>query len=313
MYQAPTDVFCTGLYDGRDSSRHAKEAVAYEPGLLFWSDGAEKSRFLMLPAGSRIDTTDMDAWKFPIGTKAWKEFRLEGKLVETRLLWKRGEGDWTAAVYIWNTDQTAAPLNTARTGTLLPSGYEIPTAYKTCQKCHSGSADELLGVEAVSLGLPTAKGITLEVLASQNLLSAPPATTKITLPEDGTGKAAGALGYLHVNCGMACHSSRALANETKLDMRLRAADFWPPAGAPPSTVAMTAAYTTAVGQPVKTQTYVDAFPGAKRITPGAHDQSATWRVSHLRGMFQMPPIVSHKIDEAGTQTLAGWIDALPKP
>ena len=312
MYQAPADVFCTGLYRGRDSSRHADDAVAYQPGLRFWSDGAEKTRFSMLPAGSQIDTTDMDAWKFPIGAKAWKEFRLEGKLVETRMLWKRGEGDWTAAVYIWNADQTAAPLNTARTGTLLPSGYEIPTAYKTCQKCHSGSADDLLGVEAVSLGLPGAEGMTLAGLAAKGALSAPPATTSIALPEDGTGKAAAALGYLHVNCGMACHSSRALANETRLDMRLRATDFWPAPGTGAAAVAMTAAYRTAVSQPVKTQTYVDAFPGAKRITPGAHDQSATWRVSHLRGMFQMPPIVSHKIDEAGTQTLADWIDALPR-
>jgi hypothetical protein len=43
-----------------------------------------------------------------------------------------------------------------------------------------------------------------------------------------------------------------------------------------------------------------------------HDLSATWRVSHLRGMYQMPPIVSHQVDEVGTEKLAAWIDALPK-
>jgi hypothetical protein len=167
-------------------------------------------------------------------------------------------------------------------------------------------------VEAVSLALPTAEGITVASLAAQRSLSAAPATTSIELPEDQTGLAAAAIGYLHTNCGTACHSSRALANETKLDMRLRATDFWPAPGVPVATVAMTAAYRTAVDQPIKTQAYVDAFPGAKRITPGAHDQSATWRASHLRGMFQMPPIVSHMIDEAGTQKLASWIDALPR-
>src|SRR4051812_10919170 len=35
----PDDVFCTGLYENRDSTQHAKSAVPYTPGLTFWSDG----------------------------------------------------------------------------------------------------------------------------------------------------------------------------------------------------------------------------------------------------------------------------------
>src|SRR5262249_49402189 len=84
----PSDVFCIGLYADRDPTKYDKTAVPYTPGLLFWSDGAEKQRFLYLPPNKTIDTSDMDAWKFPVGTKAFKEFRLDGVLVETRLLWK---------------------------------------------------------------------------------------------------------------------------------------------------------------------------------------------------------------------------------
>jgi hypothetical protein len=59
-------------------------------------------------------------------------------------------------------------------------------------------------------------------------------------------------------------------------------------------------------------TYAQAFPGTKLILPGYSDKSLAWLTSHLRGTHQMPPIVSHKVDDAGTQKLADWIDALPK-
>jgi hypothetical protein len=35
-----------------------------------------------------------------------------------------------------------------------------------------------------------------------------------------------------------------------------------------------------------------------------------WLLSHRRGDYQMPPLVSHQIDEVGTQQLADWIDSL---
>src|SRR6476646_5761466 len=98
----PADVFCTGLYEGRDPGKHAKDVIAYRPGATFWSDGAEKQRYLHLPSGAKIDTSNMDRWKFPAGTKAWKEFRLGGKLVETRLFWKRDDTVWEHATYIWD-------------------------------------------------------------------------------------------------------------------------------------------------------------------------------------------------------------------
>jgi hypothetical protein len=82
------DVFCTGLYKARDPKVHADDVMPYTPGLKFWSDGAQKDHFLYLPPNTQIDTSQLDAWKFPVGTKAWKEFRIEGKLNETRLFWK---------------------------------------------------------------------------------------------------------------------------------------------------------------------------------------------------------------------------------
>ncbi len=315
----PTDVFCTGLYTNHDSKQHAPETLAYTPGVKLWSDGAEKSRFIAIPAGSTIDTSNLDAWSFPVGTKAWKEFRVAGVLVETRLFWKRTATSWESGTYIWDSTENSASLNTATKGIVRPDGYEIPTA-KDCDKCHHGGADKLLGVEAVALALPAAQGATLTVLASKGLLSNPPLETTRALPEDATGKAGAALGFLHANCGMPCHSSRGLGDETKLVMRIRAGELWPtasdagsaPGAGPVVAPSATDVYGATVNQAPTTAAVAHAFPGTSRITPGAHDKSLVWLVSHLRGNYQMPPLVSHKVDEVGTQQLAEWIDALPK-
>jgi len=109
------------------------------------------------PPSTTIDTSNLDSWKFPVGTKAWKEFRVDGVLIETRLFWKRSATSWDSGTYIWDAAGRAATLNTsAPKGVVLPNGYEIPTQ-KDCDKCHHGGSDKLLGVEAVALALPTAK------------------------------------------------------------------------------------------------------------------------------------------------------------
>ncbi|MDB4988719.1 MAG: hypothetical protein JWN04_3897 [Myxococcaceae bacterium] len=317
----PEDVFCTGLYQGRNAGQRASEVMPYTPGLKFWSDGAQKDRFLYLPPNTQIDTSNLDAWKFPVGTKAWKEFRIDGKLIETRLFWKRSEAKWESGTYIWDDTATSASLNTDLKPILLASGYEIPTA-RDCGKCHHGGSDQLLGVEAVSLGLPTAEGATLTELAAAGALSHPPTRTSVQLPEDSTGKAAAALGYLHVNCGMPCHSTRGLGDETLLIMRLRADELWgassdagvasSPGDAGPGAVPveLTDTYRATVNQAPTTLSVEQKFPGSHRVVPGSHEKSLVWQLAHVRGNYQMPPLVSHRIDDAGTQALADWIDAL---
>jgi hypothetical protein len=307
----PADVFCIGLYEHHDTRRHPSDVHPYTPGITFWSDGAEKQRYLYLPPGMQIDTSDMDVWKFPVGTKAWKEFRFNDKLVETRIFYKRTETTWASGTYLWNAEGTAAQLNTSRQPVLVNDGYEIPTA-KDCGKCHHGGADYLLGVEAVSLSLPTTQGLMLARLVEMGALSAPPDGSSIQLPEDATGRAGVALGYLHANCGMPCHSTRGLGEETQLIMRLRATEFWtaPGVAAAIPQVSDTDTYQATINKQPKTKSVSSKFPGAQRITPGSHDQSLVWILSHRRGEYQMPPLVSHQIDEVGTRALSDWIDAL---
>jgi hypothetical protein len=153
--------------------------------------------------------------------------------------------------------------------------------------------------------------MTLEALVSAGMLSDPPQQTTISLPEDDSGKAAAALGFLHANCGMACHSTRGLGDETQLVLRLRADEFWTDKGKTRAeTVDQTDAYTASMNVDPTTASVASAFPGAKRITPGDHDQSLLYLLPHRRDKYQMPPLVSHKVDEPDSQALANWIDAL---
>jgi hypothetical protein len=307
----PPDVYCTGLYEFHDPASYARSALPYTPGVTLWSDGAEKHRYFALPPGATIDTSDMDVWKFPVGTKAWKEFRFDGKLVETRLFWKRDEVNWASGTYVWNDAGTEAALYTPTKALILPSGYEVPTA-KDCGKCHHGGADKLLGIEAAALALPTTEGVTLDSLVKAGALSNPPPMTSGMLPEDASGKAGAALGYLHANCGMPCHSTRGLGEETKLVLRLRAGEVLRASSNAPTALDAKATdiYAATVGQSPTTASVAQQFPSAKRITPGSHDESLVWLLSHRRGTYQMPPLVSHVVDDAGTLRLSAWIDAL---
>ena len=177
----------------------------------------------------------------------------------------------------------------SRSGIRLASGYEIPTQ-KDCDKCHHGGADKLLGVEAVALAVPSAEGATLESLVANDRLSYPPRNTHVLFPNDESGRAADALAYMHANCGMACHSTRGIGQETELVLRIRASELWPDGqdgDTPPLDASATDIYAATFERDPTTASVAQQFPGAKRITPGAHEQSLVWLLAHVRDRYQM--------------------------
>jgi hypothetical protein len=308
---------CTGLYSDYAAKTVAPENKPYAPGVTFWSDGAEKSRFLYLPPGAKIDITDFDEWKFPNGTKVWKEFRLGTKRIETRL-YSKANDSWRHTTYVWTDDGSDAVRKDD--GLKLPitgkPDYEIPTRQQ-CNECHSGRNEPILGIEAVSLGLPTAQGVTLASLAAEGRFSKAPPVTVITIPNDNAGTAAPALAWLHANCG-SCHNSNpnAPAAFTQLFLLLRPSQLVPEAG----TAAVTDldSYKSSVNA-TSMRDNTDAGAPYKRIV--AKDPSASL-VSILSGrrappgtdpdaQNQMPPLVSHQVDTAGHALLDAWINALP--
>jgi hypothetical protein len=305
----PDDLSCTGLYSDWATKTIADDAVAYTPGLVFWSDGAIKSRWIHLPAGAVIDTTDMDNWVFPVGTKIWKQFALGSQIVETRLIWKATSAGWSFLDYRWSPDgSTASRLDTGETN-VNGTSYEIPST-EVCSQCHGGRVDAVLGIDLLGLGVAGAQGVTLASLASQGRFSQAPSRTTIALPEDTTKKAAAALGWLHVNCGSSCHNPGGKAAATQMYLKLLASEVAPPDGGTVP-VDKLQAYLTTVNVPGQVMPNDVIY---QRILPGNAAHSLLPLMALTRdedaGFMQMPPIVSHLPDTAGEAPVSAWINAL---
>jgi hypothetical protein len=299
----PRKLGCTGLYRHWPTGAIAADVQPFDPGIHLWSDGATKRRFIHLPPGTKIDTSDMNEWTFPVGTKIWKEFTLQGKKVETRYMWKRAEGDWAKTTYAWSPDQLEATELIAGQKNVWGTGYEIPDQ-TTCTTCHEGRRDWVLGFEAIGLSTPAATGLTMAKLVQQGwLTSAPPAP--LVIPGNATESAA--LGWLHANCGTACHngSDNALAGRTGLFMRLTTDKL--------GSVQATDTYRTAVGVPSQFQPPGES--GFLRIKPRDVAHSAIPYRDSTRDAndeeIQMPPIDTHSIDVAGVQIVKDWIAGMP--
>jgi len=73
---APARLSETGLYAGGRPAAIDARNRPYSPQYPLWSDGATKARWIYLPPGTAVDTRDVNEWRFPVGTRFWKEFTL---------------------------------------------------------------------------------------------------------------------------------------------------------------------------------------------------------------------------------------------
>ncbi|HEY2518176.1 MAG TPA: hypothetical protein VGI39_45210, partial [Polyangiaceae bacterium] len=196
------DLVCTNLYSDFGSKALSPGVIPYDPGLPLWADGATVKRWVLLPgSGQKIDTTNMNEWQFPVGTKFWQEFTVTGHRVETRYYWKRGDNDWVRGSYAWSSDETKATYSGGGATDVGGSSYTIPSQDQ-CDQCHLGREDRILGFEAVSLTSGAAK---ITGASLSDLVTAAPGA--LSVPDDGSGKGAAALAWLHSNCGTSCHSN----------------------------------------------------------------------------------------------------------
>jgi len=277
----------------------AKKTVAarnteFKPSYELWSDGAEKKRWIALPAGAKIDNTDMDHWTFPVGTRLWKEFAKDGKRLETRLIEKTGEDAYRYGSYVWNDAETEATWSTTGAADVKGTAHDIPKE-ADCQRCHDGEPSRVLGFSAIQLA--KAAPVSLASITPW-LKTAPMAGRDYGVP--GTATEAAALGTLHANCGN-CHNP----NDTLtyiaagIDLRLYVDE---------REVSKTKLYTTTVNQ--RTEKYVTL---TYRIEGGNATNSAVWARMNRRDKDQMPPLGTELVHAGGLSAVKAWIDTLPKP
>jgi hypothetical protein len=293
----------TGLYVDIASQRFAPDLLEFEPRYKLWSDGAEKRRWVRLPAHERIDTSDMEHWLLPVGTQFFKEFRApDGTLLETRLIEHVADTgddalDYWMGAFLWRADASDAVFVPAGASDVNGTPHDVPTQTQ-CRTCHQGEPGHALGFSALQLYGDGVPGLRLaDLVAAGRLSHDPPDGVAYVVPGDAA--TAAALGYVHANCGH-CHNPHGAARPD-VDMTLRL-------DLVAATPEETTIYRNTVGVPLF-RFNLDGY--TLRIAPGDPGASAVYFRMGVRDKGrQMPPLATEFPDETALQTLSAWISSL---
>jgi uncharacterized repeat protein (TIGR03806 family) len=291
--------------------------IPYDIVVAFWSDGAQKRRWVSIPPGG-IRYSSTGDWVFPKGTVFIKTFELPTdashpamrRRLETRLLVRDSGGGVYGALYQWRADLSDADLLAdarvepirvkSADGRMHEQNWYYPSR-KDCVTCHNPNTSGVLGVKARQMNRRYAypSGITDNEIRTWNHLGlfstdVPDADlaslTTLAAADDTTRSVQDrARSYLDANCSQ-CHR-------------------------PNGTVAyFDARYDT----PLDRQQIID---GAVLLDEGIdrprvispHD---IWRsILYMRvdtvDEIRMPPIARETIDARGVALLREWIDGMP--
>jgi uncharacterized repeat protein (TIGR03806 family) len=210
----PKRLSATGCVDPGAPSKPAPGVIPFDLNSPLWSDGAEKRRWLALPAGTQVHIREDGDLEFPIGSVLMKEFRLQGNPVETRLLVRHSDGDWGGYSYEWSDDGSdALLLDGEKTKSVGGQSWVFPSRGQ-CLYCHTVEAGRSLGPELQQLnrdftyeetGRTANQLVTLEHLGLLDRPIGDPATLpRLPDPFGDAPVDARARAYLHANCSF-CH------------------------------------------------------------------------------------------------------------
>jgi uncharacterized repeat protein (TIGR03806 family) len=306
--QMPPLLSQTGVFSDTPKRIASPGLIPYDLNVAFWSDGADKSRWIAVPAG-QIQFSPSGEWRFPAGTVFVKNFDLAvdpanpgvKHRLETRILVRDSKGGVYGAVYKWRPDGNDADLLSASaTETIHGQTWYYPSR-QDCLTCHTAAAGAVLGVKTRQLNrsFTYPSGVADNELRTWNHLGlfAPAFKDEEVLKfaalaasDDTTRSLADrARSYLDANCAQ-CHR-------------------------PGGTVAnFDARYDT----PLEKQALIDGpvlidqgIDRPRVISP--HD---IWRsIAYMRidtvGDIRMPPLARATIDQKGVQLLGEWINSLP--
>jgi uncharacterized repeat protein (TIGR03806 family) len=307
----------TGAFKDTPRMTPADGLIPYDVVVPFWSDGAEKKRWISVPPDARITFSPTGEWTFPPGTVFVKTFLHATndadtnslRRLETRLLVCDADGGVYGAVYQWRADNRDADLlATNRTETLsiqTAAGRRTQDWYypsrKDCLTCHTANAGHVLGVKTRQLN----RDFTYPSGVRENELRAWSRLGLFDTNLDQTDlKALPALARLD-------DTTHSLEDRVRSYLDANCANCHRPHG----TVAyFDARYDT----PLAKQNLVDGpvlfderIDGARVIAPHDIWRSILYMRTDTTEAFKMPPLARETIDENGTELLRQWINSLP--
>jgi uncharacterized repeat protein (TIGR03806 family) len=314
----------TGCIDMAHPAQPAPGLVPYSVRSALWSDGASKERFLRLPAGMKIHVLDCAAepmlctdpgmggngeddghWDMPVGTVLVKNFSIEDKHIETRLLMRRSSISWKGFSYEWNDAQTEATLlpddgegKDKPVGTAQPQQVWHYPSRTQCLTCHTKYAGRSLGPSTQQLNSDFAYADgsmnQVEKFKALGLFDAPPKTIAgYPDPKGADTLDLRARSYIQTNCAI-CHRPGGEFNS--VDLRFTTSFDM----------------TNLCGKVERATGIVPDY----RLVPGDPAKSTMSFRMHVKPdpaqpLLRMPQIGSNMVDPDGTKLIDDWITAMP--
>jgi len=299
----PDLLSASGCVDPADITQPYSGLVPYDINAPFWSDGADKERFIGIPDGTAISINAQDDWEFPAGTVLVKNFREFGRLIETRHLMRHPDGVWAGYTYEWNATETEATRVRGGGGANVGGRLWTFPDEAECMRCHTVVAGLALGPETSQMNRDFTYPQTgrthnqLETFDVISMFASPLQGDPATLPAMPNPMDASAdlddraRAYLHTNCAQ-CHRP---GGPTPVNIDLRYTTFL--------------ADTNVCGV---TPTSGDlGINMAEIISPGDAGRSVlVARMDDRLNDTAMPPLTSNIIDTEGVALVTDWINGL---
>lgn len=305
----------TGFFTDLKSQTPNPAAVPYTVNVPFWSDAAEKKRWVLMPdEDQRIRfSADLDNVSVPEGTIFCKHFDLElDELtgtntvpLETRFIIKRG-GTFEAFTYKWDApdyadatlvreagEQIAIDRINFR-GDAVQQRWNFPSR-EQCMSCHNQHAGPVLGFTFRQLHTAPLDPLGIDQIDSlvfENVLSPPPANTAQRVLAgwdlDQYSHSFRVKSYFHVNCAP-CHFPD--NNRSQWDARI----------------------TTPLNLSgiINGGLFNNLGDESNRlVSPGASEYSVIYHRLNATNSLAMPPIGHTRVDKRAAAEIRNWIDSL---
>ncbi|MCA9131563.1 MAG: PQQ-dependent sugar dehydrogenase [Planctomycetales bacterium] len=320
----------TGLFDSVAEHRVAPGVISYSVNTPGWNDGAAAERYLAIPDDEQIEYGKRDkktqeikhnssrGWNFPDGAVLLQTLSLDvvtqgvaaPRRIETRML-TRQQGEWAAYSYLWNAAQDEALLVEASGQDLLletlkdnaadgqhseQRTWRVP-ARAECLSCHSRAVNFVLGMTEVQMNKEHDYGTrrdnqlrTLEHIGlfTEPLPKRPAQLMRLVDPYDPQAPLETRVkSYLHTNCA-GCHVGAGGGNSRML-----------------------LEFTT----PLEEMRIISEFPQhatfgithPQIVAPGDPSRSVMLARVSRRGVGQMPPLFTQRVDQQAVELLQQWM------
>ncbi|RRQ48854.1 T9SS C-terminal target domain-containing protein [Maribacter algicola] len=318
----------TGAFSNLENLVPNEGLVPYDLIESFWSDGAEKKRWMVIPNDGTHDQVDEQIqfsengnWGFPIGTVLIKHFELPldannpslTKRLETRFSVKASDGSFYFVTYKWNNEETDAVLLNSgldenieirnSNGSTSIQKWTYPST-QDCVACHNPATGGSLGPRTRYLnsqytyektGVRANQLVTLSHLGILNQVIDDSRTQNyLTYKALNDGSATldeKARSYLDLNCAY-CHRPGGTGDRAQFDLQLF------------NSLQETGLLTSGINTPL-------GISGEKILYAGDASKSILYhRINSDDPSIMMPPIAKNKINEEGVVLIENWINQM---